>query len=286
MVIEEGRVDRRPAPTLKLTTSSWTPLTNKYLTQILSLFLSSHAFTTHIIHQSWMQALFPNPLIAFRFSPTISSLSESTRISANTMSASSSLVLPSSVSVNKKLVFRTCNSLGFKNGIRGFSLKNLDKSKVSMSAAAVGSQTTVDDALFKDYKPNCAFLFPGQVWFSALIYIGALFYVDYFINFVFWIDLNSIIIVFVWKMLLKLFVLWINELDMLKMWSRNYKLIVSLIDNNELKQAMNRNSFILRVMFYCIGHIFNRQKNLLAWTEKYYKYYFKGGESDLIQVSS
>lgn len=65
-------------------------------------------------------------------------------------------------------------------------------------------------------------------------------------------------------MLLKLFVLWINELDMLKMWSRDYKLIVSLIDNNELKQAMNRNSFILRVMFYCIGHIFNRQKNLLA----------------------
>nr|WEW62062.1 phenolic glucoside malonyltransferase 1 [Calotropis procera] len=78
------------------------------------------------------------------------------------MSASSSLVLPSSVSVNKKLVFRTRNSLGFKNGIRGFSLKNLDKSRVCMSAAAVGSQTTVDDALFKDYKPNCAFLFPGQ----------------------------------------------------------------------------------------------------------------------------
>lgn len=82
--------------------------------------------------------------------------------------SASSLVLPSSISVNKKKLafgssesFKLCNSLGFKNGIRGFSLKNLDKSRVFMSIA-VGSQTTVDDALFNDYKPTCAFLFPGQ----------------------------------------------------------------------------------------------------------------------------
>jgi [acyl-carrier-protein] S-malonyltransferase len=31
-----------------------------------------------------------------------------------------------------------------------------------MSAVSVGSETSVDDALFVDYKPSCAFLFPGQ----------------------------------------------------------------------------------------------------------------------------
>lgn len=37
------------------------------------------------------------------------------------------------------------------------------RSRVSMTAS-VGSQVAVaDDLLFKDYKPTCAFLFPGQV---------------------------------------------------------------------------------------------------------------------------
>lgn len=82
----------------------------------------------------------------------------------------SSLVLPSSVSLNSQQPqlalgtsepLRGSKTLGFKNGIRGFSLKNLDKSRVLMSVA-VGSQTVVNDALYQDYKPSCAFLFPGQ----------------------------------------------------------------------------------------------------------------------------
>ncbi|KAJ8751278.1 hypothetical protein K2173_016459 [Erythroxylum novogranatense] len=69
--------------------------------------------------------------------------------------AASSLVLPS-VSL-KNLSFSASN----RNGIRSFGLKTLGRSRVFMSAS-VGSQTLVDDALFVDYKPTCAFLFPGQ----------------------------------------------------------------------------------------------------------------------------
>ncbi|XP_010557191.1 PREDICTED: uncharacterized protein LOC104826277 isoform X1 [Tarenaya hassleriana] len=65
---------------------------------------------------------------------------------------SSSMLLPS-VSVN---------NLSFsRNASRGFAVKNLRGSRVFMSLS-VGSQTTVDDALFADYKPTSAFLFPGQ----------------------------------------------------------------------------------------------------------------------------
>ncbi|XAR60782.1 [Acyl-carrier-protein] S-malonyltransferase [Bertholletia excelsa] len=81
---------------------------------------------------------------------------------------SSSLVVPS-ISV-PGVVFSSPESLRsssssyfacFKHGTRSFSTRNLDKSRVSMSVS-VGSQTAVDDALFSDYKPSCAFLFPGQ----------------------------------------------------------------------------------------------------------------------------
>ncbi|XP_075521845.1 uncharacterized protein LOC142555071 [Primulina tabacum] len=77
----------------------------------------------------------------------------------------SSMVLPS-ISL-KKCAFgapESCRSyrhLGFKNEIRRISRLNLGKSRVFMSVA-VGSQTAVDDALFRDYKPSTAFLFPGQ----------------------------------------------------------------------------------------------------------------------------
>jgi [acyl-carrier-protein] S-malonyltransferase len=37
------------------------------------------------------------------------------------------------------------------------------RSRVSMSAAVGSQMAVVDDLLFKDYKPTCAFLFPGQV---------------------------------------------------------------------------------------------------------------------------
>ncbi|KAF3659520.1 hypothetical protein BC332_32008 [Capsicum chinense] len=73
--------------------------------------------------------------------------------SSTTMSCSSStLILPSVVT---------------KNGFRRFSSKQqLDKSRVFMTSISVGSRAAasavVDDALFADYKPTNAFLFPGQ----------------------------------------------------------------------------------------------------------------------------
>ncbi|XP_073142727.1 uncharacterized protein [Henckelia pumila] len=77
----------------------------------------------------------------------------------------SSIVLPS-ISL-KKCAFgapescRSYSHLGFKNEIRRISRLNSGKSRVFMSVA-VGSQAPVDDALFRDYKPSSAFLFPGQ----------------------------------------------------------------------------------------------------------------------------
>ncbi|KAH0784078.1 hypothetical protein KY290_003676 [Solanum tuberosum] len=63
------------------------------------------------------------------------------------MSCSSSLILPSISS----------------NGFRRFCPMKLDKSRVFMSSISVGSRiAAVDDALFADYKPTNAFLFPGQ----------------------------------------------------------------------------------------------------------------------------
>ncbi|KAF3553144.1 hypothetical protein F2Q69_00011877 [Brassica cretica] len=63
-------------------------------------------------------------------------------------SYSSSLLLPPSVSLNKS---RNASSLGF----------SVNRSRASMSVSA-GSQTTLNDSLFADYKPTSAFLFPGQ----------------------------------------------------------------------------------------------------------------------------
>ncbi|KAI3810562.1 hypothetical protein L1987_20181 [Smallanthus sonchifolius] len=47
---------------------------------------------------------------------------------------------------------------GLKHGLRCL---NLDTSRVSMSVSVV-STTAIDDALFTDYAPTTAFLFPGQ----------------------------------------------------------------------------------------------------------------------------
>ncbi|MCD7451541.1 hypothetical protein HAX54_012527 [Datura stramonium] len=75
-------------------------------------------------------------------------LTRSLTYSISTMS-SSSLLLPSNC------CFVT------KNGFRRFSPNKLDKSRVFMSTS-VGSRVAVEDALFADYKPTNAFLFPGQ----------------------------------------------------------------------------------------------------------------------------
>lgn len=78
-----------------------------------------------------------------------------------TMSSSLAISVPLTLSRSSK----TSNSsslLGFKNEFRSFGAGNFGRSRVSMSAS-VGSQTVVNDALFSDYKPSLAFLFPGQV---------------------------------------------------------------------------------------------------------------------------
>lgn len=88
--------------------------------------------------------------------------------SLSTMSCSS--FLSPSISVQKVAFFHPPQPLrssssscftGYRNGIRSFGARNLDKSRVFMSVSA-GSTTAVDDVLFPSYKPTCAFLFPGQ----------------------------------------------------------------------------------------------------------------------------
>ncbi|CAH9073322.1 unnamed protein product [Cuscuta europaea] len=82
-----------------------------------------------------------------------------------TMSASA-IVLPT-VRINKSYRTslesrRSSNCSASWNGTRrSFGPADFGKSRVSMSLS-VGSRTDVDDALFKDYKPSLAFLFPGQ----------------------------------------------------------------------------------------------------------------------------
>ncbi|XWS53388.1 hypothetical protein CRYUN_Cryun11dG0153100 [Craigia yunnanensis] len=66
--------------------------------------------------------------------------------------SAASLVLPSSLS--------SLRSNGAAPPLC-FLLNNLFRSRVLMSVS-FGSQAVVDDALFADYKPTSAFLFPGQ----------------------------------------------------------------------------------------------------------------------------
>ncbi|KAL5580635.1 hypothetical protein UlMin_013077 [Ulmus minor] len=76
---------------------------------------------------------------------------------------SSALAVPS-VSLSLSGSFKSSNSsscLGFRNGIRSFGGKNINRSRFFMSVS-VGSEAVVRDDLFADYKPSLAFLFPGQ----------------------------------------------------------------------------------------------------------------------------
>ncbi|KAK4760361.1 hypothetical protein SAY87_005254 [Trapa incisa] len=67
--------------------------------------------------------------------------------------------LPLRTSSNSRLVSSALNENAAR--LRCFGLRNAERSRVSMSVS-VGSQQTVEDSLFLDYKPHCAFLFPGQ----------------------------------------------------------------------------------------------------------------------------
>ncbi|KAJ4971108.1 hypothetical protein NE237_004207 [Protea cynaroides] len=89
---------------------------------------------------------------------------------SSSISKMSSITLPAvtvrKISSHASDSFKSCNSSSFTGSrhgirIRSFSSEKLDKSKFSMSVS-LGSRTAVDDALFSDYKPSCAFLFPGQ----------------------------------------------------------------------------------------------------------------------------
>ncbi|KAI7730800.1 hypothetical protein M8C21_021399 [Ambrosia artemisiifolia] len=90
-------------------------------------------------------------------------------LSTTTMasSSSSSLLLPS-LSLNHhhpslhSSSFKNPSSVSFRTlNHHGFHRLNLVKSRVSMSLST-GPTTVIDDALFIDYKPTTAFLFPGQ----------------------------------------------------------------------------------------------------------------------------
>ncbi|KAJ0083786.1 hypothetical protein Patl1_31003 [Pistacia atlantica] len=97
-----------------------------------------------------MNSLFHHPLI-LRTPSCSHSLAATT-----TMTMASSLALPS-ISFQKHSFFNGSSTVSFtKLGAPRFG-----RSGVFMSVS-VGSQTLADDALFADYKPTSAFLFPGQ----------------------------------------------------------------------------------------------------------------------------
>ncbi|KAG5515052.1 hypothetical protein RHGRI_036179 [Rhododendron griersonianum] len=110
-------------------------------------------------------------------SSTISSLARFNRHSSshsrfpssNSISATmaSSLVSPSisvqNLAFNSSEPFRSSSCLaGSNHGIRRFGPRNSNKSRVFASVSVGSPAVAVDDAFFKDYKPNYAFLFPGQ----------------------------------------------------------------------------------------------------------------------------
>ncbi|GMP89816.1 hypothetical protein CsSME_00041211 [Camellia sinensis var. sinensis] len=104
-----------------------------------------------------------------RYSSSSHFFTHHSRLLSDSISTMTSSLVAPSISV-QKLAFSSPDSLrncscfsGFKHGIRSFSFspRNFDKSRVFMSVS-VGSRAAVDDALFSDYKPSFAFLFPGQ----------------------------------------------------------------------------------------------------------------------------
>ena len=136
------------------------PISNDYFVNSANLTPPSHYLSLSQTHL-YMNSLLHHSLILrtssapsrFALPPSSNSLSTMT---------SSSLTLPS-ISL-QKLPFNASNSPRLGNGIRSLRPRNSDRSRVFMSLS-VGSQALVNDALFSDYKPSCAFLFPGQVKF-------------------------------------------------------------------------------------------------------------------------
>ncbi|KAF7816167.1 malonyl CoA-acyl carrier protein transacylase [Senna tora] len=111
-----------------------------------------------------MHSLLPHSLILRNpplYSPSLSAMSSSLTLPSISLKKIPS---PSPSPSPRSQLFLPSNSLCFsasRDGVRSFGLKHSDRSRVFMSVS-VGSQTVVDDALFSDYKPSSAFLFPGQ----------------------------------------------------------------------------------------------------------------------------
>ncbi|KAK9168038.1 hypothetical protein Syun_000178 [Stephania yunnanensis] len=70
--------------------------------------------------------------------------------------------IPNNVDFDSSFLDRIASNFLDSSNNKKCNFRNLGKSRVFMSVS-VGSRTSVDDALFAEYKPSCAFLFPGQV---------------------------------------------------------------------------------------------------------------------------
>ncbi|KAK6927146.1 Acyl transferase [Dillenia turbinata] len=101
-------------------------------------------------------------LVTFRSPHCLISRSLTLPHSCSIATMSSSLLFPS-IYLNNTSFNSSNSSSHFRigHGISRFNPKSLNSSRVSMSVS-VGSLNAVDDALFSDYKPSLAFLFPGQ----------------------------------------------------------------------------------------------------------------------------
>ncbi|KAH9309176.1 hypothetical protein KI387_037087 [Taxus chinensis] len=98
-------------------------------------------------------------------STAISGVFTPTRLhsAASIYSSSSSSLAPCNKICTARLLNKSASSLSLDNGLRSSSrwVKRKSCVKVYMSSA-VGAETLISDALFADYKPTSAFLFPGQ----------------------------------------------------------------------------------------------------------------------------
>lgn len=128
-----------------------------------------------------MQALIHHPHILRVPSPSSSS-SHFIFYTHPLMATTTSLAFSSSSLHNRTTFFNGSAASFNRIGVR----RSLARSGVFMSVS-VGKHTavTVDDALFADYKPTNAFLFPGQV--CVFIFVACNFWVFILISDALWI---------------------------------------------------------------------------------------------------
>lgn len=142
-----------------------------------------------------MQALIHHPHILRVPSPSSSSSSHYIFHTHPVMTTTTSLAFSSSSLHNrnhKRTTFFNGSAASFNRiGVR----RSLARSGVFMSVS-VGKHTavTVDDALFADYKPTNAFLFPGQV--CVFIFVACNFWVFILISDALWIHYERRKIIF------------------------------------------------------------------------------------------